>query len=310
MAFADILQALNEEADRTQLDALAGKYPVLRRYAESGEVLETLKPRLKALLPEYEGRPEDAIAELESWRGWKAKHYNPATKRVREEEALETALTEARTQIAELEARTDTDMTPDEIKQIVKAALAEEGVVSNAALEARLTKALSPAAKEGEQDGEIFGLVKNVNNSTALRFQDVYSALEEKADTHREMFGERLDRNQVFKFMQDNKVWDANEAYNRMNATRIQEKQAAQIAADKEAARQEGIKEGERKALAQSGGRAIPVDGKGGGMGFAEARRQSRMKPKEGETFRPKLGQGIAQQHMQERREAAMAGTE
>jgi len=310
MAFQDLLDKLNEETDRGQLSQLAAKYPVLRNYAESGEMFETtIRPKLAEINPGLAKDPMLAVNGLKQWEGWKAEHWDKEHGMTRQQHATAVALEEAQARIIELEARSDTDMTPEEIKLVAREVAKEMNLVSSTELEARLAKAVSAATKEGEEPGEVYKLVANVNNNTALRFQNVYSALERKAAEHRRLFGEELDREAVFNYMQENKVWDANDAYQRMNKTRLDEKSAADKAAELEQAKQAGIEEGKRLAMAASGTRSNPVDGKGGNaIGFAESRAMSRRKPKEGETFRPRLGHGIGQQHMQERREAALAG--
>ncbi len=283
--FDNLLQLAADE-DKVTLNAMATKFPTLRQYFDLGEKAHALRDRLKTL--SYDGDLEGPVKELESWRNWKQKEWQEWQT---QNTTIQTALEEATARVAELEARTDTDMTPDEIKEVVKATLKEAGVVDSATLEASMTKLMT------EKIGPT--LDSRVNDLT-LRFEDVFDKVEDVIQTHQGEFKEKLRPKQVFEYMKEHKIADPEAAYKQMTAGRYQEKSQAQIEADKKAAKEEGIAEGKREALKAAGAdRSMPVDGRGGSAKPGALMRRAMAKmPKDAEgktdTSAIALGKGVA----------------
>ena len=253
MSFETILKSISEETDRTTLDAMAKKYPSLREYAELGETIHNMKPRLKSLSgdgPEYdyEAHPDLAIDELEKWRVYKPK----AEKMVEDVNQLRASLAEAQSRITEYEARTDTDMTPDEIKALVASTLKENGVVMTADLD----KALDRYGNE-----RVLPTINNMGN----RFQEVYSTLTPRMWDHAKEYGEQLNPSDVFKYMTEHKIEDPVKAYNEWVSPKREAKLTAEHAKAVEEAKKAGMDEGRRLAAAAIG-KSQPVDGKGSAM--------------------------------------------
>src|SRR5262245_36215095 len=108
MAFSNLLE-LAAEADRQGVKEVADKNPWLIKYAEQGERLEKLRPRIKALYDDED--PEKAIGELERWRNWHQTDWPAHQGQLVQARDL---LAIAQAKVTELEARTNTDMTPEE----------------------------------------------------------------------------------------------------------------------------------------------------------------------------------------------------
>ena len=113
---------LAAESEQTTLKEFAAKHPELKRFYDLGEKAAALEPKLQTLKYKGVDQIDQAITELEQHRAWKEKDW-PTWNTIHTN--LETAFTTAQSKIAELEARTETDMTPEEIRQVVKEALAD-----------------------------------------------------------------------------------------------------------------------------------------------------------------------------------------
>jgi hypothetical protein len=306
MSFENLLAAIAEDGERTSLKAIADKYPAVKRYAELGEQVEMLLPRLQKLGPKYD-TISPAIDELERWRGWKDKDWAAwETDYQRIKDSLETATQ----RVQELEARGETEMDANEVKKIVKEALAENGVVDEAKLTSKLTDLIEKQVRPE---------LTNTMNSWGNRFQEVYQKLTPRFRAHEKVFDEGLDATAVFEHMkklaEQKKVRidtiDPDEAYNDFYKDKFAAKEKENREAAIAKAKEEGIVEGRKLAAVASGRSTSPVDGGGGGkkMGTLQKRQWERTRPKEGDSIDAPLGKGIiAQQYAQKLREKEMAG--
>lgn len=302
---------LAAEGEQTTLKEFSAKHPELKRFYDLGEKAAALEPKLQTLKYKGVDQIDQAITELEQHRAWKEKDW-PTWNTIHTN--LETAFANAQSKIAELEARTETEMTPEEIRQVVKEALAEGGVIGKPDIEKLLTDKLSGVATKDELGGWA--------NGVANRFEDVYDKLTPAIMEHSKNFdGEILKPKQVFDAMREmakarnvhiEKI-DPLEAYQSIVAPRLAEKQKADTVAQIAAAKQDGIKEGQKLAreAAGSGQRGVPVDGKGSTSRLGPLQRKAMEKYKsdtEGQTKAP-LGKGIiAAQQAAAHREKLDAG--
>ena len=291
--FDNLLQ-LAADDDRATLTTMAGKYPTLRKYFELGEKLEPVADRLRALGPNYVDNLALPVDELEKWRGWKAKDW-PTWET--QHTQIQEALTAASARVAELENDRSAEVTPDEIKQIVKATLDEAGVVRTADLDAKMTKLVNEQVAP-TLDARVNGLT--------LRFEDVFDKIEDVRDRHQGTFGESIRPKDIFKFMKDNSIADPEEAWSKMTSGKLAEKTAAQVAAEKKAEYEKGIAEGRKAAAKELGANRSPVDGGGDNAprrGALMRRAEARMPKKadgEVDTSKIPLGKGIARAATQE----------
>ena len=290
--FDNLLQ-LAADDDKATLTTMAGKYPTLKKYFELGEKVEPLRERLKALHPTYEDNPAALVEETEKWRTFRQTDW-PAWQT--EHQRVKTALAEAAAQVAELENNRSAEVTPDEIKQIVKETLDAAGVVRSADLDAQMTKLVNDKVAP-TLDARVNGLT--------LRFEDVFDKIEDVRDRHRGAFGEDIRPKQVFAYMNEHKITDPEEAWQKMTATKFAEKTATQTAAEKKAEYEKGLAEGRKAALQEKGAGKSPVD-PGGNVarpGALMRRAQARMPKKDDgamDSSKIPLGKGIARAATQE----------
>lgn len=290
--FDNLLQ-LAADDDKATLTTMANKYPTLKTYFELGEKVKPVQDRLKALHSTYADDLTLPVKELEEWHAWKGTKWVDWQT---EHQRIETALAEATAQITELENNRSAEVTPDEIKQIVKETLDAAGVVRTADLDTQMTKFVNEKVAP-TLDSKISGLT--------LRFEDVFDKIEDIRDRHHGAFGENIRPKDVFKFMQDNKITDPEVAWTQMTSSKMAEKTAAQIAADKKAEYDKGVAEGRKAAFGEKGAGKSPVDA-GGNVarpGALMRRAQARMPKKaDGEVDSSKipLGKGIARAATQE----------
>jgi hypothetical protein len=175
--FENLLQLAADE-DKATLTTMAGKYPTLKRYFELGEKVEPVQERLRALHSTYADNLNLPVEELEKWHKWKRDDW---PRWQADNSRIETALQEATAQIADLENNRSAEVTPDEIKQIVKATLDEAGVVRSADLETKMINLVNEKVAP-TLDQKINGLT--------LRFEDVFDKIETIRDKHHGTFGE------------------------------------------------------------------------------------------------------------------------
>lgn len=291
MAFTNLLE-LAAEADRQSIAEVAEKNPWLKTYAEMGERFEKLQPRVKTLYDD--GDVEKVVNELERWRKWNQTDW--PVHQSNSQRALDL-LAMAQAKVHDLESRSDIEMTPDEVRAIVKESvqttLAEAGVVDNRKLEASLTDLIEKQLKPQ--------LESNVNGLTS-RFEEVYSAMTPEAIRHAKEFdGEALDMKALFKHMRDTGQMDPTKAYKDWIAPRLAEKKEKDWETKVVEAEKRGEQAGARKAVAATG-RSNPVDGKGSvgsrPVGPIERMRLDRFgsqpQLKEGEKApEPALGKGV-----------------
>lgn len=286
--FDNLLQLAADE-DKVTLKAMADKYPSLKQHFELGETLAELRPTLKELHASYENDPKAAIKELRDWRKFKSEDW---PKWQEQNTQLESTLRAAQEKIAEFEARTETDMTAEEVKQVVQNTLAEAGYAKSADLENAFIKVINE--KVGPTlDEKITGLT--------VRFEDVFDKIEDVIQTHQSEFKEKLRPKQVFDYMKEHKLTDPESAYKQMTADKYAAKSQAQIDADKKAEYDKGLKEGEAKALKARGAERSPVDGNRQGAakpGALMRRAMAKMPKEEGsdkiDSSKIPLGKGIA----------------
>ena len=292
--FENLLQ-LAADDDKVKLNEMAAKFPTLKSYFELGEKVKPVRERLKTLHPTYENDFEAPVKELEDWRKFRANDW-PAWQT--EHERVQTALAEASATVAELQSGRSAEVTPDEIKQIVKETLDAAGVVRTADLDAQMTRLVNEKVAP-TLDARVNGLTQ--------RFEDVYAALTPKIRQHERDFGDNLDVKAVFAHMKQTGQMDPLKAYDEMYASKFQEKAKVQTEAEKKAEYEKGIAEGKKLALQDIGKNRSPVDGgdSGGGrrQGALMRRAEARM-PKKADgdldTSKIPLGKGIARVATQE----------
>jgi len=291
--FENLLQLAADE-DRATLTTMAGKYPTLRKFFELGEKVEPVADRLRALGPKYSDDLTLPVVELEKWREWKAKDW-PAWET--QHNQIQEALTEASARVAELENNRSAEVTPDEIRQIVKTVLDEAGVVRNADLDAKMTKLVNE---------QVAPTVDSRVNALTMRFEDVFDKIEDVRDRHQGTFGETIRPKDIFKFMKEHEIADPEEAWSKMTSGKLAEKTAAQVAAEKKAEYEKGLAEGRKAAAKEMGAGRTPVDGGGDAprsRGALMRRAEARMPKKadgDVDTSKIPLGKGIARVATQE----------
>jgi len=305
MPFENLLAAIADDGERNSLKAISEKYPAVKRYAELGEQVEPLLPRVKAL--QYETLPP-VVEELEKWRHFKETDW-PMWEQ--EHSRVRTSLAEATAEVEKLRARGELDMTAEDVKKLIDESLTAKGVVDVNTLTSKLTEF---------RDKEIRPELNSTINGWGNRFQEVYQKLTPKFGAHEKTFGEALDAPAVFEHMKKlaeaKKTSMANidpdEAYNDFYKDKFAARDTATREAEKKAAREEGIAEGRKQAAALSGHSPTIVDGGGGGrkLGPLQRRQLERLKPKEGDAIEAPLGKGIiSQQYVQKKVEKEMSGS-
>lgn len=303
MPFENLLSAIADDGERTSLRAIADKYPAVKRYAELGEQVEPLMPRLEAL--QY-NHLAPAVQELEGWRKFKSVDW-PAWET--DYHTAKTSLENANAEIAALRARGELDMTAEDVKKLIDESLTAKGVVDVTTLTSKLTD-----FRDKELRPEINATVNGLTN----RFEDVYRKMTPKFGAHEKTFGEGLDVNAVFDHMKKladlKKVpvgnVDPDEAYSDLYKEKFAARDTATREAEKKAARDEGIAEGRKLAAQATGHSQTMLDGSSGKkMGPLQRRQLDRVKPKEGEKIDAPLGKGLISQEAGQRyREKVAAG--
>jgi hypothetical protein len=242
---------LANDDEKKVLESLASKDPNLKKYYDSGEVLEGLRPRFKQLHETYEANPELAVDELAKWHAWKKDKW-PTWQS--DHQRVEAALATAQAEVAELQNNRSTEVTPEEIKEIVQATLKEAGFVKSDELESKITESIKK---------EVGPTLDNRVNGLTKRFEKVYAKLTPKASQHEKTFGEPLDYDGLFEFMNKNGLEDPEAAYKQFYGEKFTAKSAEQIASDKKAEYDKGIAEGKKAALKEvAKERSMPVDGR------------------------------------------------
>lgn len=315
MAFSNLL-ALAAEGDRQSVSDVAEKNPWLKKYAEMGEDLEKLQPRVKGLYDD--GSVEKVVTELERWRRW---HQNDWVAHQSQAQQTRDLLAAAHAKVLELENRSDVDMTPEEIRSLVKesvqSTLTEAGIVDNKMLAASLTDLIEKQVKPQ---------IEANSNGLANRFQNVYAKLTPKMLRHAKDFdGEELDVEAVFTHMEkmakdEGKApgqIDPVKAYNDMMGPRYEEKRTKDMDAKLVEAEKRGEQKGRVEARKEAGppGRTMPVDGRGSvKLGPIQRMQMDRFgkPPEDGKEIKAPLGKGIiaskaAAEHFDKQNQAGAA---
>lgn len=300
MAFENIL-GLVSETDRQAFQEITARNPIIRQHAELGEQVLALKPRLDALKTDL----PTSIKTLEDWNAWKDDEKDGWKGHQAEKVRLKTALAEATAKVAELEARMDTEMTPEEIREMITKHVTDQGIASTTAVDAAIAKAVKDT---------VVPMITDANNRMGNRFQAVYAGLTPKLQSHFGEFNETLDMAAVFEYAEKNNIRDANgnydaiEAYNRFVQPKREEKRNLEHKKAVDDAKAEGIREGQRAAIAA---RSNPTDTGGGGLSVLQKFKQSKHgSGDDGGSGPAKLGTGeAARRGIQRFHEKQMAGT-
>jgi hypothetical protein len=306
MGFQDILNSIHEETDRTQMAALAGKYPSMRTYLERGERFEAVAPRLRAVNPRFAEEPEALVENVEAWESWRRNNWDNDAGMTREERRRAEALNLAELKIAELEMRGDTDMTSEEIAELVaktvEGVLKTKGVVTAEDLNNKLSKEFVPE------------LNKNFNNMLG-NFEGVFADLGPLTVRHEREFGEEIDPQKVFNRMREANAAGhpitAKQAYAEVYKPKLDERAAAAEQKKIEDAEKRGEIRAQEKFVKEGGvSRSNPVgEGSGRRLGPMQRRQMERAAANTQQGGTPKLGRGnIAAQAGEEYRAKQMAG--
>lgn len=293
MAFQDILNSIQEQTDRDQLNALATKYASLREYAELGEQVAPLRERVKGYKDGFNG----VVDTVERWNTWRTNNWDGEANMTHEERRAKALIAERDQRIADLEARQEAEMTGEELDARIAQRIKEAQLATQADLEARFVKAVARDKGDGKP-GEIYDLVDQTQRGMGARFQEVFEKMTPKMHQHaRDFDGEILNPKEVFDHMVKTGQTDPDKAYQEMVAPRLAEKKEAAHKKEVEDAKKSGVEEGRRQAMQSSAGRGIPVDGSGGRkMGPMEKRKMERFAAKaDGDKSGavPPLGKGV-----------------
>jgi len=302
VAFEDLLKTIADETDRAGVEQLAKKYPVLK---EAGDILDKVKaaqPHLSRL-KELTGRefdPAGAAKFAADWQGWAADQWDRENNATKSELATKALLDQAQARIAELEQLGASDVTIEEMKSELNKALTEAGVVTKKDLPTLLPMDRL-FDKEGKPRVATMDDVSGWTNGLAGRFQEAFAELTPEVNRHFQTFGEYPDLNKVFSTMLEEqkaaggrpvKPLDAyRKTYSEQFAAKEKEAMEKKIAD----AKAEGIAEGKKAVQQSTGGRAIPIDSRGGlAMGAVARRVQAKIqKDADGKTIEAPLGRGI-----------------
>jgi hypothetical protein len=164
-------------------------------------------PQLKETVTNLEAAYADADQRLLGWERWKIDNWDDAAQTTKQAVALQN-------RVRELEAAGVSDMTFDEIK----AQLQKDGFVA--------TKADMDAAMKAQGFISADDHQKALNN-LAAGFEQMYAKSVNLPLKHQREFNEDLDMPALFKYMNENKVFDPEEAHSKMVATRRAEASTA-----------------------------------------------------------------------------------
>lgn len=303
MSFSSILAEIAEDTDRDSLAMLAGKYPSIRTYADVGSKFVELTPRLRTFggerADEYVNDPSLTLDYAEHWAKWRKANWDEDFKGTRAERMKQEKLEQAEAKILELEARSNTDMTPEEIRALAKEVAAETlktgGVLTEAQLETKM--------------GEFAARQRGEFNANLLQFEDVFDQLGPLVVEHKAEFGESLSARKVFDKMREKGFsGTASDAYKQVYGDKINAKSAEARTAELKAEREAGALEERKRLAAENSGRAMPV-GASEGRKMGPVQRKVMERAKSEDTGNYKLGSGaISAKASQEYREKQFAG--
>ncbi len=305
MSFESILASIGEEAERSQLKLLADKYPALR---EAGDALDPFKAAQieAAELEKMTGvkfSPQSAAEFARKWQRWAAEHWDAEHNTTKGELATHALLDEANTRLAEIEASRGTEMTAEELNAILDKRFGEAGFAKTEDI-----KKMLPLDKLVDKDGKAIVATQDDltrwANGMSSRFEEIYATLTPEMVRHHQTFGEPIDVNRVIgvmneEFKTSGRPMKAIDGYKKAYAPEFEKRASEQREAEIKKAREEGIAEGKKAVAQATGGRAIPLDSKGGiaAMGAVARRVQAKIvKDAEGKTIDAPLGRGIIAQ--------------
>lgn len=288
-AFEDIVAQATPE-DRIIL----AKYPGLKKSSDE--------------VDEYKAKFSDADGRLRQWEDWKAREWDSTARMTKQQKlALERA-EQLQTDLATLQASAGAEMTFEEIL----AGLQGKGFITKAELDQTLKNQIKDSWTPGTPEGKLVTdkAVAEVTGAMSLGFEHVFTKTFNLGRRHEKEFGEELEIGTVLKYMNENRVNDPEIAYNQMMAGRrseaekkrreeVETKHKEELEVQTKKAREEGEKEGVKKAAMSQGGR-IPTDQgtSPGSVGHLQRLQQERQKistkPPEGADVPAgvKLGQG------------------
>jgi hypothetical protein len=182
---------------------------ILKGVTEEDKAVLAKYPQLAQTVTNLEAAYTEADTKLNGWESWRKENWDEEAQTTKQAAA-------AQARVRELEAAGVSDMTFDEIKEQLR----EEGFV---ATKADIEAALAP---------KVAGFVSAKDHQEALNtlaagFERAYFKSAPLLNKHQREFGEDLDLQPVFKYMQENKIYDPEEAYNKMVAPRRAEKATA-----------------------------------------------------------------------------------
>jgi hypothetical protein len=259
-------------------------------------------PQLKETVTNLEAAYADADQRLLGWERWKIDNWDDQAQTTKQAVVLQQ-------RVRELEAAGVSDMTFEEIK----AQLQKDGFVATKAdLEAALTPKLQGFISSDDHQKAL--------NNLAAGFEQMYAKSANLPLKHQREFNEELDMSALFKYMNETKIFDPEEAHSKMVAARRAEAATAAKAAEDAKHAQEILDAEARGAKAKAEELAMSASGSptdlGGPaplMGHLDRLRMAEGDPSKGlpETVqKARLGDmTTAQEAFQEWRKSKLGGT-
>jgi hypothetical protein len=259
-SFDDILNSLVSDADdRESLETLSNKYPEIKngwlRQSDYSRKLDSFR---------------DTEKKVEAWNKWAEENWDAENNAPKMEIYW-------RNKAQELESRTDTDMTFDEIKNFTEGFLTERGVMTKTDLESAINSKAQEIDK-GFQGSAYFSAV-----------------IAEKTAEHIHEFGKPLKVREFISKLGEYGTNDLDSAYDRYVAEERKSREERQMEEKIERIRNEEREKAKQEVLAQlpnSGG--LPIDQGEPATGHFEARVRSVGQPDAAE--KASLGDGTLAQ--------------
>lgn len=193
MSLFDDILAKAEEGDR----GILAKYPELKASVERAEALAGEVDKQKTTMADWDTR-------LRGWESWKLNNWDDAKGMPKGQIQAQEEAAAARRELAELQARgeVNTDMTLEEIL----VTLQSKGFVTKEDVAKTLKESGVVDAKTIDQRFE--------QMDTGMSY--IYGATAHLPLEHHQEFGKTMKVQDLFKFMNDNKLADPQLAYDRM----------------------------------------------------------------------------------------------
>jgi len=215
---------------------------LVAKVGEEDRLVLAKYPELQSTVAKLESDYHEADRLLKEWETWKAANWDEKNQATKQTVEAYSQLTTAQQRITELETAGATDMTWEDLQAKVRAEA--ESVVAP-----KLGEYVT--AKQHQEQ----------INALANGMEVMFSKTAPLLLKHQREFSEDLDPQQVFKYMQENRVNDPTAAYDQMVAPRRAEAQAASQKAleekhlkDIEEAREAGAKaKAEELAMSPTG---------------------------------------------------------